>query len=128
MSDQANTNDANQGRADGLVTQLPVAPRRVLPKRIVKLALPEPYHEFSITAWLNHPMSVRRGMESTDETVARAAFKEVLIAHDLVDFNGEPFPQVGDEFFDAIDLDLLRVVYQTIIGNVGKLTPTNASR
>lgn len=130
MSDQTNTttNDANQGQADGLVTQLPVAPRRVLPKRIVKLPLPEPYNDFSVTAWLNHPPSVRAGMRSLVEAEARAAFKEVLVAHDLVDFDGEPYPQAGDEFYDAISEDLLRVIYLEIIGNVGKLVPTSGGR
>jgi len=147
MSDQANTNEANQGQADGLVTQLrpqviegeavPVAaaatdyvvtPIRKLPKRIATLPLPAPYDDFTVTAWLNYPWALRSDLLSGDEAKARAAFDQILVGHDLVDFDGTPFPAGGSAFYDAIPEDLLKVIYQTIQTNVGKLAPTIAAR
>lgn len=146
MSDQTNTtNDANQGQADGLVTQLRpqtiegeysvaaqdtvVTATKKMPKRIVSIPLPEPYQDFSITAWLNFPRTVKDDLNSGVEERVRAALMQIVVGHDLVDYDGRSYPPASDpEFWSEIPNDTGLVIVTAVNGQIGKLSPTNAAR
>jgi hypothetical protein len=80
----------------------PVVGNRVerrLPRRIEEIQLPEPYEDFHITAWVNYPGQLREDMRSGDEKKVSAALKLIVISHDLVDFDGKPYPPASEEAF-----------------------------
>lgn len=146
MGEQTNnTNDENEGRADGTVTQLrpqviegeytvapqgtAAAPAKKMPRRIVEIALPEPYQDFSITAWLNFPRSVKDDFNSNVEGRVRAALMQIVVGHDLVDYDGRPYPPADDPaFWTEIPNDTGLVIVAAVGNQIGKLTPTNAAR
>jgi len=70
-------------------------PARRLPKRIAKVALPDPYTDFSVELWVNIPPTVWNKLMSADLTVCAPAFDQLVISHDLVDFDGQPYPPTG---------------------------------
>jgi hypothetical protein len=102
---------------------------RRLPHRIVTLPLPEPYQEFSIEAWINFPQSLMQGMASGDEARIMDALTQIVVSHDLVDFDGQPYPQASERaFWEAIPTDLAMVIMQAINDQVGKLPKANGAR
>ena len=105
------------------------APKRRLPKRIVEVTLPEPYQQFTATLWVNMPRSLLEGLYSMDEETIAAAFAQLVIGHDLVDFDGAPYPPAGTpEFFRAIPNDLFAVIRLAARQQEGRLSPPSAGR
>lgn len=62
-------------------------------------------------------------IEDTSANSALAgAMKRIIIAHDWVDFDGQPYPPADtDEFYEAVPTDLLLVAWRKIQAEVGKL-------
>ena len=112
-----------------MAAQAVASAKRRLPKRVGTVPLPDPYGDFHITAWFNFPWHLRAEIQSGDEARARAAWTQIILDHDLVDFDGEPYPPAGtDEFYEAIPQEIMQVIGKTVFDNIGKLTPTNAAR
>lgn len=106
------------------LSALPSAPIRKLPRRVVAIALPAPYDEFQVTAWVNFPKTLARELNSGDETRTLAALCQIVTAHDLVDEEGRDYPPATDPaFWDAISNDLGAAIVQAVIGQIGKLDP-----
>lgn len=104
-------------------------PIRRLPKRIVTVALPEPYDEFHVTIWVNHPVSLETELQSGDQERIRAALLQVYLGHDLVDFDGNPYPPMSDPaFWDVCPPELGAVFYQVKQEQIGKLGPKSPRR
>ena len=100
-----------------------------LPKRIVTFPLPAPYDDFSVTAWVNFSQELAEELRSQDIKRGQAALLQIVCGHDLVDFNGKPFPPADDpRFWQEIPNDLAAVIVNAINSQVGRLTPTNAAR
>lgn len=114
--------DLAQGRG-------PVAAGKVLPKRVITFPLPEPYQDFSITAWINFPQSVGEDLRSGDIERGRVALMQIVRGHDLVDYDGVPYPPADDpKFWDAIPNDVGGMIVTAINSQVGKPSPTSAAR
>jgi len=104
------------------------APRKRLPRRVVTTALPEPYHEFSITAWVNFPRSVALDLRSRDQERTGSALRQVILAHDLVDEDGEPYPLADDPaFWEVISDDLGAAIVLAALAQIGRLDPKPAA-
>jgi hypothetical protein len=131
------------------------APERRQQKRIVTIDVPG-YDDFHVTAWVNFPTSLmdrmqrearaarRRGAErqalladdplaDVDDDEGQSALapllKQIIVAHDWVDFDGQPYPSADDdEFYREVPTDLLNVAFQAIAAQVGKLDPKKQRR
>lgn len=104
-------------------------PIRRLPRRVVTVALPEPYHEFSITAWVNFPRSVALDLKSRDEARTGAALRQIILGHDLVDEEGADYPTADEPaFWEAISDDLGAAILIAALGQIGKLDPKPVAR
>jgi hypothetical protein len=102
-------------------------PSRRLPKRIVHLALPDPYGDFSVDLWVNIPQSLWREMMGTDLDACAAAFGQMVTAHDLVDFNGAPYPPGGSpDLYRELPTDLVRIINDLRVAQIGRLSPPSA--
>lgn len=103
-------------------------PKRVLPRRYKTIHLPAPYQDFTIEAWMNAPKHLWREVNSKDEARTLAALMQIVTDHDLVDFDGNPYPPASERaFWDEIDNDLGAYIIQTVAGQIGKLDPPSAS-
>lgn len=103
-------------------------PRRVLPRRVRTIALPEPYDDFTVTAWMNAPKELWREVNSGDEARILPALMQLVTDHDLVDFDGNPYPPASERaFWDEINNDLGAYIIQAVAGQIGKLDPPSAS-
>lgn len=114
---------------------------RRLPKRIEKLDLKGTYDGFHITAWINYPGRLREDMRSGDEAKVSAALKQIVIDHDLIDFDcgrpecehleceGRPLPPATDATFwtEAPD-DLGFAIIGAIRDQFGKLPKESGAR
>jgi hypothetical protein len=106
---------------------VPIAPRRVLPRRVRQIALPEPYDDFTVTAWMNAPKELWREVNSGEEARILPALMQLVTDHDLVDFDGNPYPPASERaFWDEINNDLGAFIIQAVAGQIGKLDPPKA--
>ena len=102
---------------------------RRLPKRIETIQLPEPYEEFHVTAWINHPGQLREDMRSGDEAKVMAALKQIVLGHDLVDFDGQPYPAASEPaFWTQAPDDVGYAILGAIRNQYGKLPKANGAR
>lgn len=100
----------------------PIENIRRLPKRIAELTLPEPYNEFHATCWINAPRSLWLEATSQDEATVTAALQQIVVGHDLCDFNGDPYPPADDpEFWNLIPTEVGAVIISAIQSQVGRL-------
>jgi hypothetical protein len=103
-----------------------LVPKPPMHKRIATFKLFEPYETDTITAWINFPQRMLREGQSEDERIA--ALGEILLAHDLVDFDGTPYPAANDPtFWREIPQDVAQVIIQSIQGQMGRLDPTKSA-
>jgi hypothetical protein len=103
-----------------------LVPKPPMRKRIATFKLFEPYETDTITAWINFPQRMLREGQSEDERIA--ALGEILLAHDLVDFDGTPYPAANDPaFWREIPQDVAQVIIQSIQGQMGRLDPTKSA-
>jgi hypothetical protein len=103
----------------------PDEPRR-LPKRIAELTLPAPYDDFHVTCWINAPQSLWRDVTGNDGTTdgtkrAVAALQQIVVGHDLVDFDGEPYAD-GDTFWNDAPSEVGALIVQAIQSQIGVLS------
>jgi hypothetical protein len=73
------------------------------------------YAGFTVTLWINYPQRVKQEILSGDESRVTAALGDLVTDHDLVDFDGEPYPASGPEFWQAIPDDLAKVIVQALV-------------
>ncbi|HEY8293144.1 MAG TPA: hypothetical protein VIG44_11680 [Thermomicrobiales bacterium] len=107
----------------------PEPPKKRLPERVVTLPLPDVYEEFHVTAQLNFGKATLDDLMSGVEEPTMEALKRIVRATDLVDFDGEPYPAPAtDAFWEELPRDLLALIIQTVIANVGKLPGPTAAR
>lgn len=101
---------------------------RRLPKRIVKVSLPNPYAAFSVELWVNIPPTVWNKLMSDDLKVCAPAFDQLVISHDLVDFDGQPYPQPDGQgsLYRVLPNEVISVIVQTRNSQVGRLSPPSA--
>jgi hypothetical protein len=100
-----------------------IVPKPAMRKRIATFKLYEPYEDFTVTAWVNFPQRLLRDGQTEDERLA--ALSEIVLAHDLVDFDGNPYPPANDPaFWREIPQDVAAVIIQSIQGQMGRLDPT----
>ena len=103
--------------------------QRRLPRRIVHLQLPEPYSLFTVDLWVNIPQSLWRDLMSNDLDACAAAFGRVVVSHDLVDFDGAPYPPGGSpDLYRELPADLVRIIADLRTAQIGKLSPPSAGR
>lgn len=107
-------------------------PARRLPRRVERVRLPAPYDDFSVTAWLNFPRSLIVRLQAlprdTPEGDAEAGrlIGQIVIDHDLVDFDGAPYPPTTDPaFWEEIPPDLQAILISEVFGRVGKVPKAN---
>jgi len=101
-------------------------PKRLV-KRIVKFALSEPYEDFTVTAWIN--FDPRLLLKAVTEEERIAALQKVILEHDLVDFDGEPYPPSSDpEFIRQVPDDVLRFIMAGVEAQKGHLPTKPATR
>ena len=98
---------------------------RRLPKRTVEVTLPEPYSDFKVTVWVNFPPSLRQQLFSSDIEQVAEAFGQLVISHDLCDFDGEPLPADGAALYRAMPEELVPVIWRAAINEVGRLPKGN---
>lgn len=102
----------------------PPTPIRKLPRRVVTIALPAPYDEFHVTAWVNFPKALARDLDSKDEARTMAALLAIVQSHDLVDEEGADYPPATERaFWEAISNDVGAAILQAVLGQIGKLDP-----
>lgn len=103
------------------------APRR-LPKRVVEVALADPYGDFRCAVWVNCPPSVWADLLGNDLAACARAFDQLVTSHDLVDFDGQPYPQPDGSgaLYRALPADVIAAVIQARSGQVGRLSPRSA--
>ena len=95
-------------------------PKRALPKRIVRLPLAEPYQAFSVDVWANPPNSVIARLNSGTEETPKA-FGELIVGHDLVDFDGTPYPADAAEAFELLPTEVALLMIRAATGDAAKL-------
>ncbi len=101
--------------------------RKRLVKRIVRFPLPEPYEDFSVQAWVNYPASLLNSAKTEDERIA--ALRQIVLEHDLVDFEGEPYPPADTkEFWINVPQDVGAFIMVGIQQQQGRLDPKTAAR
>ena len=101
---------------------------RRLPKRIVPLTLPAPYDDFHVTCWINAPRSLWLEAQSGDEQRTAAALQQIVLDHDLVDFDGVAYaPAASAEFWEQIPTEVGIVIIQAIQSATGVLSKVNGA-
>jgi hypothetical protein len=104
-------------------------PMRRLPRREMRIDLPEPYQDFSILGWMNFPRGVGADLSSGDEERVRSALMAVILDHDLVDEEGQPYPLASDPaFWEAIPTDVGGMLFRAFVGQVGQLPKATRTR
>jgi hypothetical protein len=106
-------------------------PVRRMPKRIVRLALPEPYDAsgFWVDGVANFSQRTRQKLLSGDPAQTVEAFTEMIVGHNLVDEDGRAFPPAGDpSLFEALPTDLAVLVIREVLQSPGKFPPPPAMR
>ena len=102
-------------------------PRRVMPRREATVQLPPPYEMFSVTVWVNIPPAVWRDMMSNDLDKCAAAFGQIVVHHDLVDYDGAPYAAGGSpDLYRQLPTDLVRVINDVRAAQIGRLSPPSA--
>ena len=106
------------------------APARRLPKRIVKVQLADPYAIFSAEVWVNIPPPLWADLLSNDLATCATAFDRLVISHDLVDFDAQPYPQPDGQgsLYRALPNDVIAAIIQARNAQVGKLSPPSAGQ
>ena len=101
---------------------------RRLPKRIVHVQLADPYSDFSADLWVNVPPPLWNDLLSNDLATCAAAFDQLVVKHDLVDFDGQPYPQAdgAGTLYRALPADVIAAILQARNGQVGRLSPRSA--
>lgn len=100
---------------------------RRMPKRVVEVALPAPYDVFHVRLWVNFPPAFKEQLLSRDIEVCAAAFSQMIVEHDLVDFDGESLPPPGDPaLYRALPDELIGVLFRAQLAEIGKLPKGNA--
>lgn len=104
------------------------SPKRVMPRRVVEVSLPEPYACFTVRLWINLPQSLWREMMSNDLDTCAAAFGKMVVSHDLVDFDGNPYPPGGSpDLYRELPTELVRVINDLRVAQIGRLNPPSAA-
>src|SRR5690242_16981634 len=94
---------------------------RRLPRRTAEVTLPAPYDDFHVTVWVNFPPSLRQKLFSSDLDQVAEAFGQLVVSHDLVDFDGEPLPANGADLYRAMPEELVPVIWRAALNEVGRL-------
>ena len=104
------------------------APARRLPKRIVRVQLADPYADFGAEVWVNIPPPLWNDLLSNDLATCAAAFDQLVVSHDLVDFDGQPYPQPdgAGALYRALPADVIAAILQARNAQVGRLSNRNA--
>lgn len=97
-------------------------------RRYVELDLPEPYEGVHVTVWANAPLSLRMRLvkPESDEDLA-AVWGQIVVGHNLLDFDGKPLPPATDpDFYYQMPGDLMPLLLQAILDQYGRLSPKRA--
>lgn len=91
--------------------------------------LPDEYEGFKIRIWVNAPTTLWRQMGEGDTEETQAAASKLVLEHNgWRDFDGDPYPAVGPEFWDAIPTELAATMIAAANAEMMKLpnslTPT----
>ena len=107
----------------------PATPRPRMQKRYERIPLHGAYEGFSIKAWINFPQKLLTQAQTGDPDVQAAALGQIVVEHNFVDFDGEPFPPPDDPAcWTECPLDLLACVFTAIAERFGKLPPRSGGR
>lgn len=102
-------------------------PKRAMPRRIAEVQLPEPYDCFTVHLWVNTPQSLWRDLMSSDLDTCAAAFGRIVVSHDLVDFDGAPYPPGGSpDLYRELPTELVRVINDVRVAQIGRLSKGSA--
>lgn len=113
---------------EDLMTSEPLPILR-LPKRIVRLNLPEPYTGFWVDVWINVPQRLLQDFSSIDAIKTPTAFDTLVVDHNLVDEEGIPFPKPnGGALFSALPTDVMVIIMSEVRSSFGKFLPLRTSR
>lgn len=103
------------------------APRIKRPKRIATLRLPEPYNVYTVRAWINMPQALFDDLRTMDPEKVAHVTQELIVEHNLTDFDGNPLPPAGDPALHAaLDLDIYQAIWLARNAEVGRLDPPSA--
>lgn len=91
--------------------------------------LPDEYEGFRIKVWVNAPTALWRQMGEGEEQETREAASRLVLEHNgWLDFDGEPYPPIGPDFWEAIPTELAATMIAAANAEMMKLpnslTPT----
>jgi hypothetical protein len=100
---------------------VPSGPR--LPRREAWIELPPEYPDFRVKVWVNYPRRFNDEIRSGDQQRTTEVLRQVVLEHNgWSDVDGTPFPApTTAEFWDAIPDELLLVVVNLLVQEMGKL-------
>ena len=98
------------------------------PKRVATLRLAPPYDVYTVRAWINVPESRFEELRASPTTEVVARFvADVIVEHDLTDFDGAPLPPAGSlDLAKVLDGDIYSAIMQARQAEVGRLDPPSA--
>jgi hypothetical protein len=97
------------------------------PKRIATLRLAEPYSVYTVRAWINLSPALLAELRTMDPEKVAHVTQELIVEHNITDFDGNPLPPAGDPtLYAALDPDIYQAIWLARNAEVGRLDPPSA--